>query len=167
MKQHQFVDETFEDAHDPLPKGLGDRTIKLHHFDHAIQGIFQSEEVGRRCFFNGISYQVLYNEPGYFPYGWFDACDLFDKWSKTGGWNDITPEERTQIAIKSNLRKYGKIEKMNAARKLPVTLKHLDTKEVRHFDSCVIACQTLSLTASALSAVLKGTRPHHKRWSKV
>ena len=103
VRQHQFVDETFEDAHHPLPRDMGDATIKLHPLDHAIQGIFQSEDVGRKCFWVPDTLKAL-NAPNYFPLGWFDAWDLFDKWKKTGGWMDRTTEDRQEVARKQGLK---------------------------------------------------------------
>jgi hypothetical protein len=94
QQQHQFVDETFEDAHYPLPRDQGEETIKLHHLDHAIQGVFQSEEVGRRCFYNGDTYKALYKTPNYFPLGWFEACDLYDKWVNYNSCIGVSKEQR-------------------------------------------------------------------------
>ena len=80
-KQHQFEDETFEKAHYPIPERKGGtETIRLHHYDHAIQGIFQSKEFDCRCFHNGNSWKALYRTPGFCP-GWFEACDLFQKYA--------------------------------------------------------------------------------------
>lgn len=79
------ADETWEQAHFPLPKGQGDNTIPLHPLDHAIQGVFQSEEAGRMCFWAGNTRRALYKTPNYWPAGWFEACDLYEKWQSARG----------------------------------------------------------------------------------
>lgn len=77
MNQHQWVEEclgyykqndvqigdpnegVWEDAHYPLPRGMGDSTIKLLHEHHQIQGVLQSEEVGRCCFYSGDAIRAI------------------------------------------------------------------------------------------------------------
>jgi len=77
MNQHQWVEEcldyykqndiqigdphegVWEDAHYPLPHSMGDSTIKLLHDHHQIQGVLQSEEVGRCCFYSGDVIRAL------------------------------------------------------------------------------------------------------------
>jgi len=71
----------FEDAHYPWSKKKGDKTIDLHYLDHALHGLWQSEEEGEKCFFESHTQTALYKVPNYWPLGWFEACDLYDKWS--------------------------------------------------------------------------------------
>jgi hypothetical protein len=115
MDQYQFVDairktkdydpdDSYEKAHFPLPEGMGDEKILLHHFDHQIQGIFQSEEVGRRCFFPGDAKKVL-NAPGYFPPGWFEAWDLFDKWMTLS--SRVTGRKAVDVQIEKKIGIWG------------------------------------------------------------
>ena len=49
----------WEDAHYPLPRSMGDSTVKLLHDHHQIQGVLQSEEVGRCCFYSGDVIRAL------------------------------------------------------------------------------------------------------------
>ena len=75
----------YETAHSPLPKSMGDRVIPLHRFDHAIHDIYQSEAVGARHFFAADARRVLYQTPNYWPRGWFEACDLYEKYAGNRG----------------------------------------------------------------------------------
>lgn len=74
--------QEFEAAHYPLSRKSGNTTIPLHWLDHAIQGLWQTEQEQEICYFPGVSRAALYEAPGYFPLGWFEACDLYDKWQK-------------------------------------------------------------------------------------
>lgn len=155
-------DETYEEAHFPVPKSKGGtEVIKLSWYDHAIQGLFQSEEYGDKLFWPGSARRALYETPG-FCAGWFEACELYDKWVRY--MKGMTYELRSKLAIKLNSSRPGHTEKMWQMREFPVTCTHLDTNEVCHFVSSVEACRTLDLTASAVSLVLNGNRAHHKKW---
>lgn len=68
----------YEGAHSPLPRGMGNETIPLHSLDHVIHDIFQSEAVGSRHF-TGHARAALYGTPSYWPPGWLDACDIYEK----------------------------------------------------------------------------------------
>lgn len=51
------------------------------------------------------------------------------------------------------------------ARRIPVTLVHLDTGEQRSYESCAQACDDLGLSNGLLSMILSGHRNHTKRWT--
>ena len=71
-------DGEWQDAHYPAPKGEGDKTIPLLFEDHQIQGILQSEEYGKYCFFSGHTRKSLTHGP--FVSGWFDLWDIYEKY---------------------------------------------------------------------------------------
>ena len=93
MNQHEFVkgcllfyeqegmtpEEGWEEAHYPAPNGVGTSTIWLTHEHHQIQGLLQSEEYGRCCFFIGHTKQSLAHGP--FTSNWFELWDLYYKWA--------------------------------------------------------------------------------------
>ena len=97
MNQHQFVKQCLErygrldiipgdpnegkwqNAHYPAPNPEGDTTIPMLFDDHQQQGIYQSEEYGRCCFWIGDTKQFLTHGP--FVPNWFELWDLYDKWS--------------------------------------------------------------------------------------
>lgn len=72
-----------EFAHCPLPRGMGDTGYYLLHDDHQWQGLLQSEDVCRRCFFDGDARRFL--EEGPFVEGWFELWDLYEKWCGNKG----------------------------------------------------------------------------------
>lgn len=72
-------DGVWEEAHYPAPKGKGDDVILLLHEHHQVQGLLQSEEYGKCCFFSGDAKKFLTTGP--FVSGWFELWDLYDKWS--------------------------------------------------------------------------------------
>jgi hypothetical protein len=156
-------DETYEDAHFPVPQSQGGtETIKLHWYDHAIQGVFQSEEYGDKLFFPGHARKALYDTPG-FCAGWFEACELYEKWVRM--WKGMTHKIRSDTAKKTNAKRGPEhMRKMWEERKFPVTCTHMDTNEVLHFVSSQHAQKTLGLSPAGTSMAISGGRPHHKRW---
>jgi hypothetical protein len=74
---------TWNDAHYPAPKGEGIHTIPLLWEHHQVQGILQSEEYGKCCFWLGDARYFLNNGP--FVEGWFELWDLYEKWSSVAG----------------------------------------------------------------------------------
>ena len=80
-------DGDWEVAHYPAPRGEGDCTVWLFHEHHQIQGLLQSEEWGRCCFFPPHTKYFLIHGP--FVENWFELWDLCDKWTlelcKTAG----------------------------------------------------------------------------------
>jgi hypothetical protein len=74
---------TWNNAHYPLPKGQGNHTIPLLWEHHQVQGILQSEECGKCCFWLGDARRFLNN--GSFVENWFELWDLYEKWSSIAG----------------------------------------------------------------------------------
>ena len=72
-------EEGWEEAHYPAPNGVGTSTIWLTHEHHQIQGLLQSEEYGRCCFFIGDAKKFLSCGP--FVTGWFKLWGLYDNWA--------------------------------------------------------------------------------------
>ena len=84
------VDESNgEFAHCPLPKGLGETGYYLLHDDHQWQGLLQSKDVGRRCYWIGHAKRWL--ETSNFVDGYFDLWDIFDEF------NQLSEEHRRKI----------------------------------------------------------------------
>ena len=96
MNQHEFVAQCLEryqrldiipgdpnegrwqNAHYPAPGPESDTTIPMLWDDHQQQGLYQSEEYNRCCFFSGDVKRFLTHGP--FVEGWFELWDLYDKW---------------------------------------------------------------------------------------
>jgi hypothetical protein len=70
-----------EFAHCPLPKGMGDTGYYLLHQDHQCQGLLQSRDVGRCCFFPGHAKKWLM-ELDWFPDDYFKLWDIYEKYFK-------------------------------------------------------------------------------------
>ena len=121
---HPGDGDDWEEAHYPLPRGLGDETICLRHDDHQIQGLLQSEEIGQRRFWSADALRFLKTGP--FVDGWFELWDLYDKWAGPAGFPEdhgektrigmfcnTTPEERSE---KAKIREASKTEEEKRAR---------------------------------------------------
>ena len=87
-------------AHCPLPKGMGEEGVYLLWGDHQHQGLLQSRDVGRRCYFT--YHTKLWLDT--FPEGFFELYEIYDefisgKHSPTYGrtcWkNELTQQQRT------------------------------------------------------------------------
>lgn len=78
-EQGLIVDETNgEFAHCPLPKGMGDKGYYLLHEHHQQQGLLQSRDVGRACFYNANVKKWLLTA-NYFPDNFFELWDIYDE----------------------------------------------------------------------------------------
>ena len=90
------VDESNgEFAHCPLPRSMGDSGYYLLHDDHQWQGLLQSRDVGRQCYFSGHVTNWLIRAN--FVDGWFDLWDIYNTF--TGNPLRITfPDGRIVLA---------------------------------------------------------------------
>jgi hypothetical protein len=78
-EQGLIVDETNgEFAHCPYPEGMGDTGYYLLHGHHQHQGILQSKDVGKCCFFVGYAKRWL-QECDYFPDRYFELWDIYEE----------------------------------------------------------------------------------------
>jgi len=145
-----------EFAHCPLPNGLGDSGYYLLHDDHQWQGLLQSRDVGRRCYY---TYEVKrWLISANFVDGWFDLWDIYDEFNSGvhgGAYGKTQSEESRRLrseAVKGErsylFGKYGELHNKSraviatntegmelcyggvreAARELGVTLSTLTTK---------------------------------------
>lgn len=119
MNQHKFVEGAleyyadnglypgdgarWEDAHYPRPKGDGKETVPLLWEHHQIQGLLQSEEENRRCFFPADAKKFLLTTS--FLQSYFELWDIYEKWAGTAPFKDpqtgetalLTREEATAL----------------------------------------------------------------------
>jgi len=136
MNQHEWVagclayyaeagmdpEPGWQEAHYPIPKCLGGtETVWLTWEHHQVQGLLQSEEYGRSCFYSGEVKVFLNNNLER-----RDLWDLYWKWSgengrkngrKTGGENVKKMHEHpnTRVPQRENGRKTGRdtVKKMH------------------------------------------------------
>jgi hypothetical protein len=75
------VDESNgEFAHCPLPRSMGETGYYLLHDDHQWQGLLQSKDVGRRCYYTYETQRWLMKAN--FVTGYFDLWDIYDEYNK-------------------------------------------------------------------------------------
>ncbi len=95
-EQGLIVDKTNgEFAHCPYPEGMGDTGYYLLHGHHQHQGLLQSRDVGRQCFFTPDVKKWLITA-NYFPDNYFELWDIFKEYSKPV--KGLTPEARKKSA---------------------------------------------------------------------
>jgi hypothetical protein len=63
-------------AHCPLPKGMGDKGLYLTWEDHQHQGLLQSKDVGRRCFWIADVKRWLDT----YPPNYFELYDIYQEY---------------------------------------------------------------------------------------
>jgi hypothetical protein len=73
-----------EFAHCPYPEGMGESGYYLLHGDHQQQGILQSQDIGKLCFWVGHARQWLLTcDP--LPDNYFELWDIYEKITKEHG----------------------------------------------------------------------------------
>jgi len=81
-EQGLIVDETNgEFAHCPLPKGMGETGYYLLWEHHQQQGLLQSRDVDRKCFFNTDVKEWLL-KADYFPDNFFELWDIYEHYTR-------------------------------------------------------------------------------------
>jgi len=68
-----------EFAHCPLPRSMGDSGYYLLHDDHQWQGLLQSRDVGKRCFWAGEVKRWLETAP--FVEGYFELWEIYEEFN--------------------------------------------------------------------------------------
>ena len=68
-------------AHCPLPRSMGETGYYLLWEHHQQQGLLQSRDVGKRCFFVGHAHKWL-KECECWPDNYFDLWEIFEEFSK-------------------------------------------------------------------------------------
>jgi hypothetical protein len=84
-----------EFAHCPYPEGMGETGYYLLHDHHQQQGILQSKDVDKCCFFIGYARQWLL-ECDPFPDNYFDLWDIYETYSRKHG--ERIGKEGNQVA---------------------------------------------------------------------
>lgn len=103
-------------AHCPLPKGMGETGYYLLWEHHQLQGLLQSRDVGRKCFWGGDAKKWL-TSCNYWPDNFFELWDIYDDFIRDTHQLQ-TPEARSKNA-----------EAIRARDFFPTV--HLHTPEVR------------------------------------
>jgi hypothetical protein len=81
-----IVDErNGEFAHCPYPEGMGETGYYLLHDHHQHQGILQSKDVGRICFFTSDARKWL-TSCDYWPDNYFELWDTYEEYARKNGY---------------------------------------------------------------------------------
>ena len=116
------VDESNgEFAHCPLPRDLGDSGYYLLHDDHQHQGLLQSRDVGRRCYWAADVKRWLTTT--HFVEGYFELWDIFDEFNSGENSSNfgVTMSEERRRKIKEGNR--GKVRSEETRRKMSESKK--------------------------------------------
>lgn len=116
-------------AHCPYPQSMGDTGYYLLWDHHQHQGLLQSRDVGKCCFFVGHAKKWL-QECNYFPANYFELWDIYDTYSKKVAehFNEPTVRQKTNEALRAAETK-AKMRKTREER--GITSDHLRDPEVR------------------------------------
>lgn len=113
-EQGLIVDETNgEFAHSPLTRKECDTGYYLLHGHHQHQGLLQSKDLGKCCFFPYHTLAWL-KDCNYFPENYFDLWDIYDKYASEHGKENggkagkKTHEEKDENGKSKNAVKNGK-----------------------------------------------------------
>ena len=149
-----------EFAHCPYPRSMGNDGHYLTFFDHQHQGLLQSVDVGRKCYFN---YKVkLYLDT--WPPGCFELWDIYDKFNKfteetkkklsesrTGEKNHLFGVPRTEEWKEAQSKKVsGALHPMSRA----IIVIKPDGTEL-HFGGVNEAARELKIPTASLNGYLK------------
>jgi hypothetical protein len=133
-EQGLIVDETNgEFAHCPLPRGMGDKGYYLLWEHHQQQGLLQSRDLGKCCFFSGDVKEWLLT-CSYWPDNFFELWDIYDEYvsrpkpqevrektrqSVKRMWDELSQEERDMRAqnIRNALQSQPKEVRSKRSRK--------------------------------------------------
>jgi hypothetical protein len=101
-------------AHSPLTKRECDTGYYLLWGHHQHQGLLQSKDLNKCCFFIGHAKKWL-QECDYFPEGYFELWDIYDKYVGENGKKtaEIHRENGTGIFSPGNQKKVAEINRKN------------------------------------------------------
>ena len=160
-------------AHCPYPKGMGDKGYYLTFEDHQHQGLLQSKDVGRRCFFTSDVKLWLDTYPPHY----FELYDIYQEYISSkhnpqfGTPN--TEEQKRKISVAMSGKNhpcYGRTGALHPASKAIIAIKPDGTK--LHFGSGSEAARKLGIDHSHLSTryLITGkspTRGKFKNWQFI
>ena len=127
-------------AHCPLPKGMGEEGLYLLWGDHQHQGLLQSRDVGRRCFW--VADVKLWLDT--FPEGFFELYDIYDEYI-----SGVHSHLHGKVGELHPM--YGRIGELHPRSKAIIAIKPDGTK--LHFGSVNKASKELGINQGNLCVV--------------
>jgi DNA-binding transcriptional MerR regulator len=157
-------------AHCPLPRGMGDKGYYLLWEHHQQQGLLQSRDVGRRCFWSGHAKQWLQG-CAYWPDNYFELWDIYEQFSQPDNLDALRLEpalEKMREGVQSywdsdkSTERRSKMKQIVApnARKVEVTFS---SGMIGVYASCKLASLALGVSAATITNWGKGK--HISRFS--
>jgi hypothetical protein len=110
-----------EFAHCPLPKKLGKTGYYLLPEHHIVQGLLQSKDCDRCCFFSADPLKFLINT-SWFPDDFFDLWDIYDKYRSWAS-NQTENREKISKAVSLYIANLSEGQKEARNRKLSESIK--------------------------------------------
>ena len=95
-----------EFAHCPLPKGLGEKGYYLLHDDHQWQGLLQSKDLGKRCFWTPDTKKWL--SEANFVEGYFDLWNIYEEFISGKHNSEETRRKQSEAKKGEKNHFYGK-----------------------------------------------------------
>ena len=89
-------------AHCPFPKGMGETGYYLLLGHHQQQGLLQSRDVNRKCFFNADVKKWLLTAD-YFPDNFFELWDIYEHYTREHAKNSlrkVTADQKSEMMLK-------------------------------------------------------------------
>ena len=155
-------------AHCPLPKGMGDEGLYLLWGDHQHQGLLQSRDVGRRCFY---AYEVK-RWLDTFPEGFFELYEIYDEFisGEHGSRFGVPHTEEWKKAHSERMSgenhpQYGRTGALHHNSKTIIAIKPDGTQ--LHFESITEAERELGIAHGHLSSryLKPGKQPKQGKWA--
>lgn len=166
-----------EFAHCPYPAGMGETGYYLLWEHHQQQGLLQSRDVGKCCFFVGHAHKWL-TTCDYWPDNYFELWDIFQEFASRHTlelWKNRPLDEKEKIRVASHS------EQANESRRVAMKRAHSrKTREERQrlmanavktickplevtfvngrvgvYPSCVFACRALGLGRNTLLRIVQ------------
>ena len=165
-EQGLIVDRTNgEVCHCPLPKGMGEKGYFLLHEHHQHQGLLQSKDVGRKCFFTPDAKKWLLTAD-YFPDNYFELWDIYTEFAKPTNEAIMKGiETRTERGYRMpNIYTPERNSKVAKSKQKPVEITFPDGK-VGVYSSLKLAGLALGLNSSCVGDwVRKGSPVTQKKF---
>ncbi len=151
-EQGLIVDErNGEFAHCPHPEGMGETGYYLLHEHHQQQGLLQSRDVGKCCFF-GPDVKKWLQTCNYWPEGFFELWDIYEEFLAVRG----KAIQKTLLSWPQSKRKKRMANAIEAIKK-PVRVT-FPNGETRVYLSCREVSIALGCDKGSVIRWLKGHR---------
>ena len=150
-------------AHCPLPRGMGETGYYLLWEHHQQQGLLQSRDTGRRCFWIGHAKKWL-EGLDYFPDNFFELWDIYEEFSCPSNLeflHSVDVQRRATEGRKKHWqspegetrKKKIKQRKIHNQRKVEVTFAD---GRVGVYPTCRFAAEALGVTAGSVTYWAQG-----------